>query len=195
MAEPDMAADRFTEVRWTRWVFVIVGLLCMVAGVIVLDDPKNSLATIAVVTGILLVIDGIVEVLASLLLDTGRRALNVLIGVVGLVVGVILIRHPITSVVAVAMLVGLWLIVAGSVRLTWAFDERRGRGWRLLVALVEIIAGIVIVSSPGIGVTTLALFIGIGLILRGIAMTTVGWLMRHTTEDSQLSAHGPVAAT
>ena len=195
MAEPDTTVDRLDEFRWARWMFVIVGFLCMVAGVIVLADPKNSLATIAVVIGIFLVIDGIVDVLVSLLFGTDRRALSVLIGVVGIVVGIILIRHPIHSVVAVALFVGLWLIVAGSVRLAWAIGERRGLGWRLLVALVEIVAGIVIVSSPGIGVATLAVFVGIALILRGIAMSTLGWLMHHMAKDSRLPANGRVAAT
>jgi uncharacterized membrane protein HdeD (DUF308 family) len=62
MAEVDRAADqlRLNEFRWARWIFVVVGFLCMVTGVIVLADPKNSLATIAVVIGIFLVIDGIV---------------------------------------------------------------------------------------------------------------------------------------
>ena len=195
MAEPDMAADRFEDVRWARWVFVLVGLLSMVAGVIVLDDPKNSLAAIAVVIGIFLVIDGIVDVLLSLFSDAGRRALAVLIGVVSIVVGIILIRHPIRSVVAVAMFVGLWLIVAGAVRLAWAFEPSQGRLWRLLVALVEMIAGIVIVSSPGIGVATLALLVGIALILRGIAVSTAGWLIYHAAKESRRPAHGTVAAT
>lgn len=195
MAEPDMAAHQLNEFRWARWVFVIVGFLCMVAGVIVLAHPKNSLATIAVVIGIFLVIDGIVDVLVSLLSATDRRALNVLIGVVGIVIGIILIRHPLHSVAAVAIFVGLWLIVAGSVRLASAVDERRGRGWRLLVALVEIVGGIVIVASPGIGVTTLAVLAGIALILRGIAMSTVGWLIHHMAKDASLPAPGRVAAT
>lgn len=195
MAEPDMAADRFKELRWARWVFVLVGFLCMVAGVIVLDDPKNSLAAIAVVIGIFLVIDGVADVLLSLLFGTDRRALTVLIGVVSIVIGVILIRHPIRSVVAVAMFVGLWLIVAGAVRLAWAFDERAGRVWRLLVALIEMIAGIVIVSSPGIGVATLAVLVGIALILRGIAVSTAGWLIYQVGKDSRRPAHGHLAAT
>lgn len=195
MAEPDMAADRFEEVRWARWAFVLVGFLSMVAGVIVLDDPKNSLAAIAVVIGIFLVIDGIVDVLLTLRSGADRRGLAVLIGVVSILVGIILIRHPIKSVVAVAMFVGLWLIVAGAVRLAWAFDERQGRLWRLLMAVVEMIAGIVIVSTPGIGVATLAVLVGIALILRGIAVSTAGWLMHQVAKDSRHPAHGQVAAT
>ena len=195
MAEPDMAAGRFKELRWARWVFVILGFFCMVAGVIVLADPKHSLATIAVVIGIFLVLDGAIEVLVSLLSGAAGRSLTVLIGVVSVVIGIILIRHPIVSVVAVAIFVGLWLIVSGSVRLAWVFDGTRGGAWRFLVAAVEIIAGIVIVSSPGIGLTTLAVFVGIALILRGIAMSTLGWLIDDIAKDPKLPAHGRVVAT
>jgi uncharacterized membrane protein HdeD (DUF308 family) len=195
MAEPDMAAERSGEVRWARWAFVIAGFLSMVAGVIVLDDPENSLAAIAVVIGIFLVIDGIVDMLLSAFSATDRRALTVLIGVVSIVVGIILIRHPIRSVVAVAMFTGLWLIVAGAVRLAWAFDQRQGRLWKLLVAIVEMVGGIVIVASPGIGVATLAVLVGIALILRGIAVSTAAWLVHQVAEDSRRPAHGPVAAT
>jgi len=141
MPEPEMAAGRLGEFRWARWLFVIVGFLCVVAGVIVLDDPQNSLATIAVVTGIFLLVDGIVDVLVSLLSGADGRALGLLIGVFGIVVGIVLIRHPITSVVPIAM------------------------------------------------------FVGIALILRGLAVTMAGWLMYEIARDSQLRAHGRVAAT
>ncbi len=193
MAEPDMG--RVEELRWARWVFVILGFLCMVAGVIVLADPKHSLATIAVVIGIFLVLDGAIEVLISLLSGAVGRALTVLLGVVSIVIGIILIRHPIASVTAVAIFVGLWLIVSGSVRLASVVDGTRGGAWRFLVAAVEIIAGIVIVASPGIGLTTLAVFVGIALILRGIAMSTLGWLIHGVATDPQLRAQGRVAAT
>ncbi len=196
MAGPDMGPDQFKVLRWSRWALAILGLLCMVAGVIVLAEPKNSLASIAVIIGVYLTIDGIITVLSSLLLSgADGRALTVLMGVVGIVIGVILIRHPVNSVTAVAMFVGLWLIVAGAVRLVSAFGERQGRVWRLLVSLVEIVAGIVIVSTPGIGIATLALLIGIGLILRGIALSTVGWLVHQAAKDEELPAQGPVAAT
>lgn len=195
MTEADRAADLISDFRWARWILLVLGLLCMVAGVIVLAEPKDSLATMAVIIGIFLVVDGIFDIVLSLLAGTDRRALTVLIGIAGIVVGVILIRHPFHSVVALALFVGLWLIVAGAIRLTWAFDEREDRGWRLLVAVVEIIAGIVIVAIPGIGLTALAVIIGISLILRGIGIATVGWLAHEVVKDSHLTPRGPATAT
>jgi len=115
--------------------------------------------------------------------------------VVSFVVGVVLIRHPIRGVVAIAMLLGLWLIVAGAVRLAWAMGESHRRGWRALLAVIEIAAGIVIVSSPAIGVATLALLVGISFIVRGVAVMGIAWFIGDPAGDPRVAAHGPVTAT
>jgi Short repeat of unknown function (DUF308) len=104
-----------------------LGLLSIVAGIIVLIEPGSSLKVIAVITGIFVLIDGIVALVAALSRGTENRGLAALIGVLNLVVGVLLIRHPIGGVVAVALLVGIWLIVAGAVRFVLAFDAERHR--------------------------------------------------------------------
>lgn len=58
-------------------------------------------------------------------------------------------RHPIASVVAVGMLLGIWFVAFGLVRFVEAFSYiEQHRVWNLLVALVEVIAGIIIVSTP-----------------------------------------------
>lgn len=180
-------------VRWIRWTFVIVGLIGVGVGIFVLAEPHNGLASLAVITGVFLLIDGILTTISSLLSGGEGRFVSVVAGVVALVVGVLLIRHPVNSVVAVGLLLGIWLIAAGAVRLVEAFGERRGLGWWVLVAVIEIVAGIVIISSPHIAVATLALLVGISFILRGGALAAAGWLMVEPDAESE-PAGGTVAA-
>jgi len=87
-------------------------------------------------------------------------------GVLDIVIGVLLIRHPIGGVLAIALLIGIWLIAVGLVRLVGAF-EREQRVWNIVLALLEIAAESVIVSSPPIGFATLALLVGIAFIANG----------------------------
>jgi uncharacterized membrane protein HdeD (DUF308 family) len=47
-----------------------------------------------------------------------------LLGVLTAIVGVLLIRHPIAGVPAVALLIGIWLITIGVVRFVAAFQLR-----------------------------------------------------------------------
>src|SRR5690242_10038393 len=168
------------------WVVALVGLLSIAAGVIILFKPGDSLETLAVIAGIFFVMDAIVELLAAIVGATSSRGLVALLGVLSLLVGIVLIRHPIAGVTAVALLIGLWLIAIGTVRVISAFETHEHRGWRVMAGAIEIIAGIVIVSSPNIGYATLALLAGIAFIVNGVGLFALGWAMnevRHATAE------------
>jgi uncharacterized membrane protein HdeD (DUF308 family) len=187
MASFDAQVNQDARAVW--WIAGLVGLLSIAAGVIVLVEPSISLATLAVITGIYFLIDGIFEIARAIAGATPSRGLLALLGAISAIAGVLLIRHPIQGVVAIALLVGLWLLAIGIVHLVRAFEEHDHRWMTVAIAVVEIIAGIVIVSSPGIGVATLALLVGISLIVRGLALCVLAWATR-----SVLHGHGHGAA-
>jgi uncharacterized membrane protein HdeD (DUF308 family) len=173
------------------WLLLLVGLLSIAAGVVILFKPSDSLATLAVIVGILLLIDGIVELVDSLFRETRNRGMVALFGVITAVVGVLLIRHPVGGATFVALLIALWFIAVGVIRFATAFDEPRHRGWYALLGLVEMVAGIVIVANPNIGYATLAILVGIAFILNGFATAVLGWAMHEVREDSSRAA--PIA--
>lgn len=179
------------ELTWGWWLLVLVGVLSIVAGVVILFKPSESLATLAVIAGIFLLLDGILELVDSFLRGTTNRGTVALLGVLTAIVGVLLIRHPVGGVTAVALLIGIWLIAVGVIRFATAFEEYEHRGWHALAGLVELIAGIVIVANPNIGYTTLALLVGIAFVLNGISMAVLGWGLHEVREDA--SKAGPVA--
>ena len=148
------------------WLLVLVGVLSIAAGITILIKPGDSLATLAVIAG---------ELAASLMHGTLNRGSLALLGVLTAIVGVLLIRHPIQGVAAVALLIGIWLIAVGVVRLIAAFAVDENRGWGIFAGAVELLAGIVIVSDPNIGFATLALLAGIAFILNGVGMFALGW--------------------
>jgi uncharacterized membrane protein HdeD (DUF308 family) len=172
------------ELTWGWSLLFLVGLLSVVAGVIVLFKPGDSLATLAVIVGIFLLVDGILELAGSLARGTRNRGMVALLGALTAIVGVLLIRHPIGGVTAVALLIGLWLIVVGVIRFVTAFEEPEHRGWHAIAGVIELVAGIVIVSSPDIGYATLAILVGIALILNGVGMAALGWGIRDVRREA-----------
>ena len=189
----ETAASELSEVARAWWILALLGLLGIVAGVIVLAVPKISLSTLAVLTGIFFLIDGIVEVTSALVDAEENRALMAIFGAVTAIVGVILIRHPTHALTAIALLVGLWLLVAGLLRLIRTFSQHGARGASFALAALEMIAGIVIVSSPGIGLATLALLIGISFIVRGIMLAAAAWTLRKVGKAVGPGGTGAVA--
>ena len=173
-----------TEPTWGSWLVVVVGLLSVVAGVIILFKPGDSLETLAVIAGIFLLVDGILELVSSFMNSTPNRGAVALFGAITAIVGVLLIRHPIGSVEAVALLIGLWLIVIGVIRFATAFDEYAHRGRYALAGAVELIAGIVIVANPDIGLTTLSILVGIAFILNGLGVAVLGWGLHEARREA-----------
>ena len=160
------------------WLLLLVGVISIAAGVTILVKPGDSLATLAVIAGIFLLVDGILELTAALLFGTQSRGMVALLGVLTAIVGALLIRHPIAGVAAVALLIGIWLITIGVIRFVAAFEVAEYRGWNIIAGLIEVIAGIAIISDPNIGFATLALLVGIAFIVNGAGMLALGWSLR-----------------
>jgi uncharacterized membrane protein HdeD (DUF308 family) len=161
---------------WGWWLLVLVGVVSIVAGGILVAKPSHSLATLSVVFGIFLLIDGIVDVISSFGHGEENRALAVIFGLLAIVVGILLIRHPTSAVSAIGLIIGIWLVAAGVVRLLWAITV--GGVIRLLIAVLEIVVGVVVVSDPHIGYATLAILLGIWLIINGLAWIGLGIAVR-----------------
>jgi uncharacterized membrane protein HdeD (DUF308 family) len=188
MASEILTSEEVHHLKRAGWLLMLVGLVSIAAGVIVLLKPSDSLVTLAVIAGIFILIDGAFDLATSFSRRTENRGLSAIVGVISIVVGVLLIRHPIGGVLAVALLIGIWLIAAGVVGVVRAFD-RDHRAWNIVVGLLEAAAGIVIVSSPPISFATLALLVGIAFIVNGVGQFALGWLV-HGLREAEGTAHG-----
>jgi len=190
MAETRREAEA-RQLTWGWWLLVVVGSLSLVTGLIILIKPGDSLATLAVIAGIFLLVDGVLEFASAFMRSTRDRGMVALFGAITAIVGVLLIRHPIGGVAAIALLVGLWLIVIGVIRLATAFDEHAHRDWYAFVGVLELIPGIVIVANPDIGFTTLAILLGIGFIINGVGLIVLGWRLQGARQEALVRADRP----
>jgi uncharacterized membrane protein HdeD (DUF308 family) len=188
MSEPTVAAidDDANLPPW--WIPFALGVLALVAGVIVLLKPSDSLDALAVITGIFILIDGIVEVAAALSSRVDARGTVAIIGVLSILAGVLLIRHPVVGVTAVALVLGLWLLAAGAVKMVVAFGDPHHRARRLAGSCGLVAAGILVVASPNIKYATLALFTGLGFIAYGVGLVVIGLALHAAGRDATPAA-------
>ena len=190
MSSEGLAHEDMNEATSGWWAFMLMGSISIAIGVVVLTKPGDSLKTLAVIAGVLVLIEGIFGLVVALRRRSENHAFAAIVGAFGVVVGVLLIRHPIGGVLAAALLIGIWLVASGVVRLVGAL-ERDHRTWNVSVALIEMVAGIVIVTTPPISFATLALLVGLAFILNGAATFTLGWLLhslRHGKEHPSMDA-------
>jgi uncharacterized membrane protein HdeD (DUF308 family) len=184
---PDGGAANSGEApTWAWWLLLLVALCTFVVGILLLFWPHRTLSTLAVILGIYLLVVGALWVLVSLGAREAR-GMSVWRGVIALLAGVIVIRHPSESLTVLALAFGICLLIAGVFELVIAVETPERRGWRILEGVVDLAIGILIVSWPEFGVYTFAVVLGISLIVRG---AVEAWLAVAGIRLSRAERHG-----
>ncbi|MBV9384006.1 MAG: DUF308 domain-containing protein [Streptosporangiaceae bacterium] len=153
------------------WVFGY-GLLTLIAGIAVAVWPTVTLLVVAVLFGIQLIVYGIFRFVSALMIHgagVGTRILLALLGVLSLIIGLWAVRHADVTLVLLAVFLGIYWIVNGTIELFTAFEPAMpNRGWTAAMGVLSIIAGLVVLAYPGISLFTLAVFLGIWLVVLGV---------------------------
>lgn len=183
------AAQEMRPVSSLWWLLVLLGVAALGLGIFFIASPDETLSTISVIVGIFLLVDGVVAIIASVFGKGEGRGLMAIIGVLSGIAGLILIKHPYDTLIVFTIIVGVWFVVAGVVRFISAFSVDEGRGGNVAIALLDLVAGAVILAWPDLGLKTAAVIIGIVFVLRGIVLIAGGWQLRKL--NNELGAAAP----
>jgi uncharacterized membrane protein HdeD (DUF308 family) len=112
--------------------------------------------------------------------DMDQRGLNVFLGILAVVLGVLVMREPVRFVWVVAIVIGLFWLIRGLIEIFRSIARRDepDRGWRLSAGLISAVAGAVILLWPGASVLVVAVISGIYLIVVGIIEVVVAFKLR-----------------
>jgi uncharacterized membrane protein HdeD (DUF308 family) len=159
------------------WIPAVLGAISAIAGVLAIVWPGITLLALALLTGInMMLLSGFVIGDALGGEDHGDRTLRVVLGVVGLIAGLIVIRRPGETLLVIILAAGIWLVVAGIVEtIRGLVVASEHRVLRIIGGLVDVVLGICLLALPKLGLTTVAVLIGLGFIVRGVMLAVAGW--------------------
>ena len=185
-------SDPLDDVRSAGWLVIALGAISIVAGLLAIAYPDITLLTLAIFVGINLILVSLwslVEAFSSSV-DGGARALSAILGVLGLIAGLVVLRRPGETLLAILLVVGIWLVVSGAVQFFRAFEHLEGRAAAMLVAICEIVLGVVILSVPDPSLRLVAVLIGVGFVLRGALAVYAGWQLHRAASLAAEPAPG-----
>jgi uncharacterized membrane protein HdeD (DUF308 family) len=165
-------ADRLGQIGRHWGLLLVFGILTLAAGVAAVAWPGVTVVVAAVLFGIQLVVSGVFQFIGAFGHDEGSggmRVLSALLGLLALVVGLYAVRHLLVSVLALALLLGIFWVASGFVQLFGALSHRGlpHRGWIVFTGILSVLAGLVVLVYPGISLVTLAFVLGFWLIVYG----------------------------
>lgn len=133
--------------------------------------PGATLVTIAIITGVVLLLMGIVDIMSYSRIrnSTDRSGWMVVNAVLDIVLGGMFLLHPIITASALPWLAGVFIIAYGIMAVASAFAFRpMGPLWvaMLINGIVSVLIGIMFIANPAYFIYLL----GIYLIVRGAVM-------------------------
>jgi uncharacterized membrane protein HdeD (DUF308 family) len=111
----------------SRVMLFISGALSIVLGVFAFRDFNEGAAVwlLAVWIGVGFIFQGVTEtVLAIRFKELPDRGWYIFVGVLSVIAGVVMVGWPISSIVVLSVIAGVWLVVIGTTEIVWAVNAR-----------------------------------------------------------------------
>jgi len=160
------------------WLFVVLGIVSVATGIAMIVWPGITLLAVGLLAGIYLLIAALMEIIDAITGDAMSRTLSAIIGVIALIAGVICLRRPGESLLAIVIVLGVYLIAEGVIRVVRALASEGRRWWGVMLGVFDVIVGVIIMSWPGIGLVTLAVFFALTMLFRGVVAIVTGFKLR-----------------
>jgi uncharacterized membrane protein HdeD (DUF308 family) len=173
-ASSSSMAEVFGDARRYGLVLICAGTIGAIAGILAIAYPDITLLALALIAGINILLLGVASLVDAFVSDETGRVLAGVLGVIGIIAGLAVMRRPAESLLAILLILGIWLVVTGIVDLVRAFATAEGRGLRLIVGLVDLVFGALILALPKLTLGTLAILVGISFLARGVVLVVRG---------------------
>jgi uncharacterized membrane protein HdeD (DUF308 family)/pimeloyl-ACP methyl ester carboxylesterase len=159
------------------WLVLVLGIGCVALGGVLTADPSWSLSVLEWLVAAALILTGLSELAGAE--SSARPRVAQATATVWIIGGVIAVAWPGITIRALAIVVGIALIMGGALKLRSAFfgegDERFVLG---LSGAATIVVGLLALSWPGVSVLVLAILFGVRTILFGAGQVVLALRMR-----------------
>ena len=173
-----------------RWGWLLaLGIGMIILGTVALFImPAATIGTV-IVLGWLLVISGVIEAAHAIRVRRwGGTFLHLMGGILGVIVGLLVVTHPVAGALAWTLLFASFFTVIGALRLVTAIRLKFPNwGWAAFDGAVTLALGILLwLSWPWSGFWFMGLAVGVSLILRGWSYVMLALAVHSLPLPSQL---------
>lgn len=155
---------------------IILGVLMILGGIFCLFTPVMTLLMTGYLLGILFFVFGLTGILRAITTKT-VNALGMVTDILALIVGVIAIFRPGSTIVidrVIIWLVAFWFLIEGIFSIVVSVKNKaevKGWYWGLIAGILGCIVGIILITHPLLRALTTGIMIGICFLQAGIQTT------------------------
>ena len=178
---------------WIKW--LLLGLLSIAFGIFVLGAPVVASVAVTVITGILLLISGVLQVVGGFTVEgVGNKILSLIMGAVMLFLGWSFLDHPLQGTLTLATVMLILFMAGGIARIILSFQMKGTQFfWPTIIsgAVSIILAGIIwsyVGQEPQALLSILGIFLGIEMLFNGFGLVFMAFFVRNAPKDETKQA-------
>ena len=160
------------------WLYLLQGIAGILLGLMLITAPGQTLVAMVTFLGFYWLITGILS-LVQIFVDRSVPWLwSLLSGILGIVAGIIVLRHPLLAALTVPTLIvivlGIAALIMAGVNFVAGFQG--GGLASFLLGIVNVLIGLLLLSSPATAAIAVPFVCGIILLVQGVVMAL--WAFR-----------------
>jgi uncharacterized membrane protein HdeD (DUF308 family) len=180
-AQGDFTATGLQDSKSSWGWYMTLGILIALLGLFALGSVVFTSVFTAALVGWLLLLGGIFQFLSIFFVSEGRFT-NAMLGILYAIVGLIIISNPDASLATLTLLLAIVWIVGGlgkTLAALFAGAEMTNRGWAIFAGIITFLLGILVWAHwPASSYYIVGLYVGIELLIAGIAMSMFAWRIK-----------------
>ncbi|WP_370654943.1 HdeD family acid-resistance protein [Prescottella sp. R16] len=178
----DGSGDLEAAGRFLTGLTVVFGLLTVGLGVAMLVWPDATLVVAAVIIAIQVFAFGIVQIVRSFAevnAPTASRTLTGLSGALAVLLGFLVLRSPLQTLIVITLVIGAWWVFRGVLDLVAGASEVPGnRAAGIVLGLISIVAGAIVLLQPTMSLGVFVVVVAVWMILYGVIVVAAPFLVR-----------------
>ncbi|HIK17532.1 MAG TPA: HdeD family acid-resistance protein [Leptolyngbyaceae cyanobacterium M33_DOE_097] len=164
------------------WIFLIQGIAAIILGFLLLTNPAATAVSLVVFLGAYWLVSGVMD-FVRLFTDSGQWGWHLALGVLGVLSGILVLRHPLISTVAtgafLVTLLGVGSIVMGVVGIIRGIKED---GWgSIAIGVVNLLIGFWLLFNPLSAAIALPITLGIFALVGGVSTIINSFKLKNLT--------------
>jgi uncharacterized membrane protein HdeD (DUF308 family) len=175
-----IVADATQARRDWGW-YVALGVLLILVGIYAIWAEGAATLASVFALGIVLLIAGFGQLVAAFMArGAGHVILLLLVGVLDIIVGLMLLEHPVAGALVVTLLLAALLVFGGVFRFVGAlWMQFPNYGWVAISGVLSTILGLLLWAQwPVSAVWFIGFVVGLNFIFSGISWTWLGWKLK-----------------
>ena len=171
------------------WISLLIGVLYIIAGVWVFQTPLASYVSLSIVFSVFIFVSGISQIVFSI---SSRNEINnwgwyLAGGIIDLIIGLLLISHPMFTMAILPFYVGFWLLFQGFMAIGLSFQFKSigvsSWGWLLFLGFLTLIFSFLLLANPVFAGLSIVYMTAMAFVSAGIFRIFLAFDLRKIKED------------